>query len=259
MNLNLRNKKALVSGGTNGIGLAIAIGLAKEGCDVAVFSRTQERVDKTKKLLDDLGCDNICIVADVLDKNSYDYVEKEIKEKWGGVDILVNNIGGGGRWGKPDMLDNTDLVWEEVFDKNLTSCRKYTQMFLPYMLEKKWGRVITITSIYGIESGGRPWFNTSKFTQSVLMKNLAKNKNYAEKNVTFNSVAPGAIYIKETGWEKMKIENPKEFKEFESSLPRGRMGTPEEVASLVSFLCSERASLINGASISVDGGESHVV
>ena len=91
------------------------------------------------------------------------------------------------------------------------------------------------------------------------MKNLARNKNYANKNVTFNSVAPGAIYIKETGWEKMKTENPKEFEKFESELPRGRMGTAEEVANLVLFLCSDKASLINGSSISIDGGESHVV
>jgi len=259
MNLNLSGKKVLVSGGTNGIGLSTAISFAKEGCDVAVFSRTQKRVDKTKTILDSLGCNNICLVADVLDKNSYDYVESEIKDKWGGVDILVNNIGGGGRWGKPDMLDNTDLVWEEVFDKNLTSCRKYTQMFLPYMLEKKWGRVVTITSIYGKESGGRPWFNISKVSQTVLMKNLARNKKYSSNGITFNSIAPGAIYIPETGWEVMKKENPKEFTEFESNLPRGSMGKPEEVANLVLFLCSEKASLVNGASILADGGESYVI
>lgn len=258
MNFDLEGKRALVSGGTHGIGKAIALGLAQEGCDVAVFSRTEERVLKTQKDLNLIGVDNIAVVADVLDDSSYSFVEKQIKDRWGGVDIVINNIGGGGRWGKPDLLETDDVVWKEVYDKNLTAAMKYTKMFLPHMLEKRWGRVVTITSIYGKQAGGRPWFNIAKTAQTTLMKNLAINRKYVSSNITFNSVAPGGIWIPNTGWETMQAEDPKEFKAFvESKFPRGTMGTPEEVANLVLFLCSTKASLINGASIAADGGESN--
>ena len=257
MNLNLKGKKALVSGGTHGIGKAIAIGLADQGCDVAVFSRTEERVLETKEILDTYQINNIALVADVLDESSYLNVEKTIKDQWGGIDIVINNIGGGGRWGKPDLLETDDIVWKEVYDKNLTAAMKYTKMFLPHMLEKQWGRVVTITSIYGKQAGGRPWFNIAKTAQTTLMKNLAINKTYASSNITFNSVAPGGIWIPNTGWEEMQAKDPQKFESFvQSKFPRGSMGTPEEVANLVLFLCSPYASLINGASISADGGES---
>ena len=133
-------------------------------------------------------------------------------------------------------------------------------MFLPYMLKNKWGRVITITSIYGKEAGGRPWFNVAKTAQTTLMKNLATNPEYASANITFNSVAPGGIWIPNTGWEEQKEKDPEEFQKFiDKKFPRGSMGKPHEVASLVVFLGSPVASLINGASISADGGESSYI
>lgn len=257
MILGLKGKRALVSGGTHGIGKAIALNLASEGCDVAVFSRTKNRVADMENVLRGYDVRSMSLVADVLDNDSYSHVYDNIMKEWGGVDIVVNNIGGGGRWGSPDLLQTEDSVWAEVYDKNLTAAMKYTKMFLPYMLSKKWGRVVTITSIYGKQAGGRPWFNVAKVAQTTLMKNLAINRQYASSNITFNSVAPGGIWIPDTGWEKMRDEDPEGFEKFlVSNFPRGSMGTPEEVADLVSFLCSERASLINGASISADGGES---
>ena len=155
MDLNLKGKKALVTGGTHGIGLCIAIELAKEGCDIALFSRTAGRVAETEKILDSLNCNNICMVADVLNKDSYNYIEHSIKDNWGGVDIVINNIGGGGRWGKPDMLDTDESVWKEVFDKNVTSARKYTKMFLPYMLKNKWAKAATIAVTFNVKEAKR--------------------------------------------------------------------------------------------------------
>ena len=259
MDLRLNKKKALISGGTHGIGLAIATKLAQEGCSVAVFSRTKDRVNSARKFFDKLGVGNICVTSDVLDKNSYKHIKSTIEDNWGGVDILINNVGGGGRWGNKDIIDTDESVWKDVYENNLMSTLRYTKMFLPYMLKKKWGRVVTITSIYGKQAGGKPWFNIAKTAQTVFMKNLAITKEYASKGITFNSVAPGPIYIPNTGWEEMKTNTPDEFEKFESSLPLGRLGTPEEVAHLVAFLCSEEASLINGASIPIDGGESKII
>jgi 3-oxoacyl-[acyl-carrier protein] reductase len=124
------------------------------------------------------------------------------------------------------------------------------------MVKKNWGRIVTVTSIFGNTVGGRPWFNMAKVSQSILMKNLAQNKNFSGSGITFNSVAPGAVMIPDTGWTEMEKNEPKEFNNFLNSLPRGQFGTPEEVSDLVVFLCSKRASYVNGASILIDGGES---
>ncbi len=127
------------------------------------------------------------------------------------------------------------------------------------MQKQKWGRVITITSTYGKEGGGRPWFNVAKAAETALMKNLALNFRLARSGITFNSIAPGCIMIPDTGWEDEEKKSPKSFKKFiNAKFPLGRLGTPEEVASVVTFIASEKASLVNGASILVDGGESKV-
>jgi len=257
MNLGLTQKVALITGGTHGIGEAIALRLAAEGCRIATFSRSESRVEAMRLKLAAQGCDSICLVADVLDADSYDSVRNAIIRKFGGADIVVNNIGGGGRWGNEEFIETDDSVWEDVYKKNFSSCMKYTRMFLPHMISKKWGRVLTITSIYGKQAGGRPWFNVAKTAQTAFMKNLAINKRYASANITFNSVAPGAIWIPDTGWDEMKREHPILFEQYvDTHCPRGQLGTPNEVADLVAFLCSVNASLINGASISADGGES---
>lgn len=170
---------------------------------------------------------------------------------------MFHNVGGGGRWGKPVVEETPEQVWLEVYSKNALAAVLFTMQAIPFMRKQKWGRVVTITSSYGREGGGRPWFNMAKTAQTALMKNLALNYALAREGITFNSVAPGAIMIPDTGWEKEQKENPEEFKKMvDEKYPLGRLGTPEEVASVVVFVCSEKASLVNGASIPVDGGES---
>jgi NAD(P)-dependent dehydrogenase (short-subunit alcohol dehydrogenase family) len=124
------------------------------------------------------------------------------------------------------------------------------------MLEQKWGRVVAITSVYAQISAGKPWFNVAKVAQRTLIQNLARTKEFSRNGITFNSIAPGAIYIPDTGWATMKSDNPNEFDKFQESLPLGRLGLPEEVAKLVGFICSPGASYVNGSSIVADGGES---
>lgn len=256
MDYKLKGKTALVTGGSHGIGLAICESLGRAGCNVAFCSRTQERLDEAKFFLDSLSIKNLAIQADVLKEDDCKNVLSKLKDHWSGVDILINNVGGGGRWGK-ENVETTDLtVWDEVYTKNARAAIIFTTGCIPYMRAKKWGRVITITSKLGKEGGGRPWFNMAKTAEVSLMKTLSLTKYLVRDGITFNSVAPGGIYIEGTGFEEEKKANEEQFRaEIDANFPLGRMGRPDEVAHLVAFLSSEFSSLINGAQITIDGGE----
>lgn len=256
MDLRLKSKYALITGGTHGIGKAIALALADEGCKVAVCSRTSSRVQEAERQLKAKGVDCLAIRADVTIKKDVQKVFNKIIEKWGTLHILVNNVGGGGRWGEEGIESTDEKVWQEVYDKNVMSSIRFIKLAIPYMRKQRWGRIVTITSIHGREAGGKPWFNMAKTAQTVLMKNLSLRKDLVREGVTFNSVAPGCIMIPDTGWEVEQKKDPIAFKAMiKEKFPLGRLGTPEEVANVVVFICSEKASLINGASIAVDGSE----
>lgn len=257
MDLQIKGKHALITGGSHGIGRCIALALAKEGCNVAICARNKERIDKVISELKTKKVDSLGISADVMIKSDIDKVMDAVIKRWGTLHILINNVGGGGRWGSEIAEETKEEVWLEVFNKNALAAIRFTMRAVPFMRKQKWGRVVTITSIYGREGGGRPWFNLAKAAETSLMKTLAKQHYLAKEGITFNSVAPGAIMIPDTGWEKAFKERPEEVKKFiEQELPLGRFGTPEEVADIVTFICSEKASFLNGASIPADGGQS---
>ena len=256
MNYGLAGKKALITGGTHGIGEAIVKSLASEGVSVAFLSRSEERLIQTDNKFRALGIETLPLQCDVLVQDQVESSWRTISDAWGGVDILINNVGGGGRWGSENLVETPFSTWGEVFQKNAGVASRLSMLALPYMLEKKWGRVITVTSIFGTLIGGRPWFNMAKVAQNVLMKNLAQNLDYVRGGITFNSVAPGAVMIPDTGWTEMEKSSPVEFRNFLDALPLGRMGKPEEVANLITFICSDYSSYLNGAAIVLDGGES---
>ncbi|MFH1996538.1 MAG: SDR family oxidoreductase [Candidatus Omnitrophota bacterium] len=257
MDFGIDGKYALVTGGSHGIGRSIAAMLAGEGCNVAICSRKKEWIDETVAEITAKGVKSIGISADVLKPDDIDRAAKALLEAWGTVHILVNNVGGGGRWGSEIYEETADDVWTDVYKKNALAAARFTMRLIPSMRKQKWGRVVTISSISGKEGGVRPWFGMAKCAEISLMKSLATSAYLVRDGITFNSVAPGAIEVPGTGWEKERLSDPEGFKTMvESHFPLGRLGTPEEVASAVVFLCSEKASLINGACITVDGGES---
>lgn len=256
MDLGIRGKYALVTGGSHGIGRSIALALVKEGCSVAICARNKEGVEQTVAELKAKGVDSIGVSADVLIQEDIDRVMNVVIGAWRTIHILVNNVGGGGRWGNDEVEETSEDVWLDVYNKNALAAIRFTVRAIPFMRKQKWGRVVTISSIYGREGGGRPWFNMAKSAEISLMKTLAMNASLVRDGVTFNSVAPGAIMIPDTGWEKEQKQNRDKFRKMvDSQFPLGRLGTPEEVANVVAFICSEKASLLNGASIPVDGAE----
>jgi 3-oxoacyl-[acyl-carrier protein] reductase len=256
MDFGLTGKYALVTGGSHGIGLSIALALAKESCNVAICARNKERVEDTVKEIKTRGVQAIGVSADVMIVEDIDKVIKTIINSWGTIHILINNVGGGGRWGSENIEETSEQVWLDVYNKNALAAIRFTMRAIPFMRKQKWGRVVTIASIYGREGGGRPWFNMAKSAEISLMKTLAMNPAIDRDGITFNSVAPGAIMIPGTGWEEEQRQNPQKFKKMvKNQFPLGRLGSPEEVANVVVFLCSEKASLVNGACIPVDGAE----
>ena len=257
MDLGITGKYALVTGGSRGIGKSIALAFAKEGCHVAICARSQSDIDSTISEMKVYDVETLGISADLSKLSEIQKIVDLISQRWGTLHILVNNVGGGGRWGTDIIEENTDEVWTEVFNKNAMTAVRFVRAVLPWMRKQKWGRIVTVTSIYGKEGGGRPWFNMAKAAQTSLMKCLALDRAITRCNITCNSIAPGPIMIPGTGWEEEQEKDPAAFERMmKEQLTLGRLGTPNEVANVVVFLCSERATLVNGAAIVVDGGES---
>jgi 3-oxoacyl-[acyl-carrier protein] reductase len=258
MNLAISGRVALVTGGSHGIGLAAARGLAEEGCRVAICARNSDRVNSALRELQALGAEALGVSADVLRREDIDRVFQTVIDAWGTIHILVNNVGGGGRWGSPIVEDTAEDVWIDVYNKNALAAIRFTRLAIPYMRRQHWGRVVTVGSILGREGGGRPWFNMAKSAEISLMKTLAMTPYLVRDGLTFNTVAPGSIMIADTGWDAERLADPRAFAaRLEREFPLGRLGLPEEVASVIVFACSETARLMNGATIVVDGGESH--
>jgi len=257
MDLGIKGKHALITGGSHGIGLAAAKSLATAGCHVAICSRTRARLDEAAQALSGFGVEVLTFETDVLVPGDIQKTLDAVFKKWNGVDILINNVGGGGRWGKNSIEDTDEKTWLEVYEKNAMAAIRFTKRVIPEMRRRKWGRVVTVTSRLGREGGGKPWFNMAKAAETSLMKTLAMTPDFVRDGITFNSVAPGGIAISDTGWEDERQRDPKAFDaKIQQEYPLGRLGTPEEVGDVIAFICSTRSSLINGAAIAVDGGES---
>jgi 3-oxoacyl-[acyl-carrier protein] reductase len=247
VDLGIARKVALVTASTRGIGLGIAQALAAEGARVAVAARTEADVRRTAESLGGLG-----IAVDLMAEDGPRRAVEETKKGLGPVDILVNNLGlrAGSTW-----RDTGAKEFETAFEGNVTVSVRMSQLVLPGMLERGWGRVVAITSVWGRETGGAPAYNAAKAAEISFVKSLARE--VAASGVTVNAVAPGSILWSGGGWDRRQKADPEGIAEFvRQDMPFGRFGTVDEVASVVAFVCSMQASLVNGAVIAVDGGQS---
>ncbi len=247
MDLGISGKVALVTAATRGIGLGIANALSAEGVRVAVAARTEADVKRTAAALGGLG-----IVADLLTEVGCRHAVAETERSLGPVDILVNNLGvrAGSSWS-----DTGPAEFEAAFAGNAGVSVRMTQLVLPGMLLRGWGRVVVISSVWGREAGGAPAYNAAKAAEISFVTSLARE--VASKGVTVNTIAPGSILWEGGGWHRRRQADPGAMAELvRREMPLGRFGTVEEVASAVVFVCSQEASLINGACIPVDGGQS---
>jgi len=247
VDLGIAGKVALVTAGTRGIGLGIAIALAAEGVRVAVAARTEADVKKTAAAIGGAG-----IVADLLTEEGCRRAVSETEQSLGPVDILINNLGvrAGSSWS-----DTGPAEFEAAFAGNVGTSVRMTQLVLPGMVTRGWGRVIVISSVWGREAGGAPAYNAAKAAEISFVTSLARE--VAGKGVTVNTIAPGSILWAGGGWHRRQEADPDAMADFiRREMPLGRFGSVEEVAGVVAFVCSKQASLVNGTAIAVDGGQS---
>ncbi len=255
MDLQLQDKVAIVTGSSRGLGLASARELVREGCRVAVSGRDQARLEAAAADLRALdgGSDRVVAIAgDLSEPSGVDRLVNGAVEAFGGLDILVNNVGLGRG---ADIVHTSDAEWTEAIDQTLFPAIRASRLAVPHLRRRGGGSIIMIASIWGRESGGRMTYNAVKAAEISLAKAMARQ--LAADNIRVNSVAPGSIRFPGGTWDRRVQDDPEGMAEFvRRELPFGRFGRPEEVGAVVAFLASPRASWISGASVPVDGCQS---
>lgn len=244
----MANRVALVTGGSRGIGRVICVELAKKGYDIVTcYSRGAEAAEETMSLCREYGVEAVALCADVSRQNDVTVLFSEIKERFGGVDVLVNNAG----ITKDNLiLRMSEEDFDDVISINLKGAFLCSKEAAKQMLRKKSGRIINISSVVGIGgNAGQANYASSKAGMIGLAKSLAKE--LGGKGITVNVVAPGFIQT------DMTAELSEDMKKYwEQQIPRKRAGSPEDVANAVCFLADSESDYITGQVLAVDGGMS---
>jgi len=251
MDLGLAGKVALVTGSSRGIGRGIATRLVEEGADVVFCARGAEALAAAVAGADGPGRAH-GVVADVTSADGAAAAVASAVETFGGVDIVVNNVGGSGAR-TIDELDLDDL--NDVLGRNVVPALAVSRAALPVLRQRGGGTIAMIASIWGREGGGSPSYNVAKAAEISLAKAMAHG--LARDGIRVLSVAPGSTLFPGGSWERRVRDDPKGMAAFvERELPWGRFGTVDEIADVVTFLVSPRASWVVGTCVAVDGGQS---
>jgi 3-oxoacyl-[acyl-carrier protein] reductase len=259
MDLGLKGKVALITGASQGIGKAIALTLADEGCHLAICARRKEALDSSAKEIRAKGVEILAIQSDVTKLEDNKNFVSQAAKKFGRIDILVNNAGYGNA---SDPMELPEEVFRHHMDLMLFGPIQLCREVIPYMRKQGWGRIINISSIFGKQPGNQLDYDSIKAALQMVTKDLS---NYLAKDkILVNAVCPGPIRtplwegpgaLAERLGQQLGMSAPEVMKWFaEQNIPLGHHGDPEDIANLVAFLASDKAKFITGQAINVDGG-----
>ena len=258
MDLGIKKRTALVCAASSGIGRAIARSLANEGLRVAICARNEDNLKVVQAALQaESGSEIVSVAADLSNKSDIDRLITTVNIQLGSIDILVNNVGGPAPGG---LMELSDEQWQDGFELSLMSVVRLTKAVLPGMRNQQWGRIVAIASNTAKEPREEILLS-STLRAAICAFNKAISTQLAPHNVLVHTVCPGPISTNRVlqSTQNMATARNITFEQAQRSLigylPIGRMGKPEEVASLVTYLVSEQSSFMTGNAIAVDGGQ----
>jgi 3-oxoacyl-[acyl-carrier protein] reductase len=254
MDLKLAGKIALVTGSSRGIGLASARAFAAEGCRLMLSARSAEPLTHAANELRATGAEVAAHAADVGTPQGAAALIDAAVAAYGGIDILVNNVGGGG--GGARIADSTDDDWRSALERNLIQTVRMMRRALPHMKGRSGAAIVNIASI----SGWSPQLAMSGQYGAAKAALIFDTERWALEfvphGVRVNTVSPGSILVEDNGWDRYRLAHPDYYADYvRYGFPMGRLGTAEEVADVIVFIASPRAHWVNGRNISVDGLE----
>jgi NAD(P)-dependent dehydrogenase (short-subunit alcohol dehydrogenase family) len=241
----IEKKVAIITGGGGGIGGAIALRYAREGAKLALADIVADTATSHAVEINSMDCDALAIITDVTNKKSVQQMVQTTLERWGRIDILVNVAGGADR---KSVLEMIEADWDHIIDMNLKSVFLCCQAVLPVMLKQKYGRIVSISSIYGFTGNAtRASYAAAKAGVAVFTKSLALE--VAKEGISVNAIAPGRISTPRVRGHY----SDEQWAEAMTRIPAGRAGTPNDVASTALFLVLDENRYITGQTIHVNG------
>ncbi len=245
MDLKLKDKVAVVTGASAGIGKAIALGLATEGVHVAICARREGPLREAEAALREKDVNVYAATCDVGEASALDEFLDSAKQRLGHIDILVNNATAFG-------FTDDEANWESSFNIDVLASVRAARKVIPWMKDRGGGSILFISSIAGLEAGAAPY---AAVKAAIISYSKSLAVRLAKHHIRVNTLAPGSIEFEGGLWANRRVNSPSHYDAALKSIPSGRLGTPEEVADVAVFLVSERAGWVTGDCICVDGGQ----
>ena len=253
MELGIKGKKALVTGGATGIGQAIALGLISEGVSVAITTRKSEKAEKALSEMGGTKEGHYAVSIELMKEDGPESLIKDLNQNFGHPDIVVNNVG--------DTLGILDPYcsindWRRVFRLNLEISVELNNAFIPHMKKKGWGRILNVSAGASMENSGPVPYCSSKAALTAYTRSMGRILAIETDNVVMSALLPGVIYTEGGHWEKVLEEHPEHAEKYlKERTPLGRFGTPSEMSPMALLLCSELASFCQASIVLVDAGQ----